>query len=325
MLVDTVDADELAINKELADVLNLLGNYFALVPDVFRAKAFKEAGRAVGQYTQPIISGKQARAALPGVGKSSAEVIDEYLEKGEVTRLKELEKNLTDARKVIDLFRSYYGIGPVTAIKFYNIGWRTLEDLWYKAPLNEAQKIGILWRFHLELPIPRSEMDLIATAIHRILDPYAITWEIAGSYRRQEPQSGDIDLLIQSRSDLNMAGIMHLLQPILAATLAAGETKYMGILRLSNEFNGHRLDIRLIPPPTWPFALMYFTGSQRFNILMRQRAIEFKLKLNEYGLFNSANQSLPATSEADIFALLHIAYLDPSQRTRDLQHLTPIP
>ena len=38
---------------------------------------------------------------------------------------------------------------------------------------------------------------------------------------------------------------------------------------------------------TYPFALMYFTGSKEHNIAMRQRAIDRGLRLNEYGLFRS--------------------------------------
>jgi len=36
---------------------------------------------------------------------------------------------------------------------------------------------------------------------------------------------------------------------------------------------------------------MYFTGSKEHNIVMRQRAIDRGLRLNEYGLFRSKTET----------------------------------
>jgi len=41
----------------------------------------------------------------------------------------------------------------------------------------------------------------------------------------------------------------------------------------------------------FPFALAYFTGSKEHNIVMRQRAIQRGLRLNEYGLFKSKEET----------------------------------
>lgn len=96
----------------------------------------------------------------------------------------------------------------------------------------------------------------------------------------------------------------------------------MGIVKIDDQHNGHRIDIRLVDSIAYAAALMYFTGSQRFNILMRQRAIEFGLTLNEYGLFNQYNQPQPITSEEDIFRILRVQYLPPVERTKTLAALT---
>jgi DNA polymerase/3'-5' exonuclease PolX len=318
-----MDADPLNHNKELADLLSLISQYYSWSSDPkdkYKAKSFYNASINIANHPIAILSGAQARSEVKGVGKSIAEVIDEYFETGSVQRLIDLETKFQNQTATIDLFRSVYGIGPVTAFKLYNQGYRTLEDLWYRAPLTQAQKIGIQWYEHLKLPIARTEMDLINQTIGSYLDPYGIKWEITGSYRRQEPFSNDIDILVQAQPDLNLLGVVTVLRDILPADLAMGPTKYMGVLRLP-EYNGHRIDIRLVPPQNWPFALMYFTGSQRFNILMRARAIQLKYKLNEYGLYDSHNQPLPASSEDDIFHWLHVTYLPPIARTRTLQSL----
>lgn len=309
-------------NKSLSDILSLIGYYYSLDPiQKYRSKAFNTASFNIKNHPIAILSGLQAREEVKGVGKSIENTIQEYLNTGHVKRLDDFEQTYKTQKDTIDFFRSIYGIGPITAINLYNEGFRTLEDLWTQASLNESQRIGILWRDHINLKIPRVEMDLIQQTIGSFLNPYDIKWEITGSYRRQEPESSDIDILVESRSDLNMFGLLTLLRPLLAADLANGDTKYMGILRLSNQFNGHRIDIRIVPPENWPFALMYFTGSQKFNILMRSRAIELKLKLNEYQLYNHTGDHHPATDERDIFNLLRVTYLHPEQRLRNLDRL----
>lgn len=321
--IEIIEADPSATNKDLADKFALIANYYVMSNDTYRAKTYANASNKVANYNNYIISGAQARKEIFGIGQSIQNDIDEYINTGNISRLITLEINNHDRKEVIDYFSSFYGIGPVTAVRFYNLGFRTLEDLWHKGNLTDAQKIGILWRDHINLRIDRSEMLLISQKITSMLSPYGIKFDIAGSFRRQEPSSGDIDLLIESRPDFNMDSIVNLLKDILPATLAQGPTKYMGIIRIDDQHNGHRIDIRLIEPYAYAAGLMYFTGSQRFNILMRQRAIDLKMTLNEYGLYLD-NQPLPVNSEEDIFSYLHVHYLSPIERTRDLNNLIVI-
>jgi DNA polymerase/3'-5' exonuclease PolX len=321
------EVDLLSRNKDLAEVLGLIASYYYIARDTYRAKTYANASAKIAAFPQGIVSGAQARASIKGIGDSVEADINEYLKNydeetgvGTLNRLQELESRFSNARSTIDYFKSFYGIGPVTAAKFYNAGFRTLEDLWFKANLTDAQRVGIMWRDHISLRIPRSEMDIINQTIGSILDPYGIKWSIAGSYRRNEQSSGDIDVLVEARPDLNMDGIVRLLQPHIPAILAQGEKVFMGIFRLDEMHNGHRIDIKLIDHSSYPFALLHYTGSQMFNILMRQRAIEFGMSLNEYGLF-SQNTSYPANSEEDIFGLLKVRYMPPEARTKTIDKL----
>jgi DNA polymerase/3'-5' exonuclease PolX len=317
----SVDTNILSVNKDLADILSLLASYYVMAGDTYRAGAFTKASNKIADYDKVILSGAQARNELSGVGASTESIIDEYISTGKVQRLIDLETQFNEQKHVIDYFRSFYGIGPVTAVNFYNQGFRTLEDLWYKANLTDAQKIGIIWREHMELRIPREEMNLINNKLLEYLSPYSINFTIAGSYRRGELSSGDIDVLVESRSDIDMETLVALLEPILPATLALGPTVYRGIIRLSDQHPGHRIDIRLIPKENWYPALMYFTGSQYFNILMRQRAIELGYTLNEYGLYKN-NIAQTINSEEDIFRILRVTYISPTERTKQIHSLT---
>lgn len=91
------------------------------------------------------------------------------------------------------------------------------------------------------------------------------------------------------------------------AILAQGSTKFMGVSRLkSYNYNAgatspklypaRRLDIRFVEPECFPAALLYFTGSKNFNVVMRAEAIKQNYVLNEYGLFRD---DPPTTSAAE--------------------------
>jgi DNA polymerase/3'-5' exonuclease PolX len=172
----TLEVDLLSRNKELADILELISSYYIMVRDTYRAKAFSNASAKIAAHPIAIISGAQARNELTGIGDSIQAAIDEFISSyeqngvGTVKRLQELEQRFADRKVTIDLFRSIFGIGPTRAVQFYEQGFRTLEDLWYKAPLVSAQRLGILWRLHINQRIPRDELDLINEKIGYILN-----------------------------------------------------------------------------------------------------------------------------------------------------------
>ena len=319
---------ESSLNQDIADQLALIGSYYEAEGNIYRARAYNEAAERIAKYPRVITSGTEARMNIRGVGESISADIDEYLLTGSMRRLRDLEEKNKERFDTLQLFSGIFGIDMKIANKFYNEGYRTLEDLWFKAPLTPAQKIGILYRKHLVLRIPREEMDRINNRITEILyslDPN-LKFVIAGSYRRGEASSGDIDLLVQGNGHI-LEEIVEALDKsgILVAKLAKGRSQYMGILRLGPDFNAHRIDILLIPKESWATGLMHFTGSKMFNILIRRRARELGLKLNQYGLFEiDTHSQIPVKTEEGIFQILGIKYLSPEERTPNLSSLPMI-
>ena len=118
--------------------------------------------------------------------------------------------------------------------------------------------------------------------------PDVIRSSTAGSVRRFKEIIGDIDFLVSSKKPANViefftgqAGVM--------SVSAKGDTKASVILQ-----GGIQADLRVVSDAEFPFALAYFTGSKEHNIVMRQRAIERGLRLNEYGLFKSKEETRDA-------------------------------
>lgn len=136
----------------------------------------------------------------------------------------------------------------------------------------------------------------------------------AGSLRRFKEVIGDIDLLVSSRQPAEVIGFF-VSRPGIVKVLARGETKASVILG-----GGIQGDLRVVSDEEYPFALAYFTGSKEHNIVMRQRAIQRGLRLNEYGLFKSKEETrdpkllVSCKTEEEIFEKLDLVFVPPELR-----------
>ena len=308
-------------NEDLANHLREIGGLYKIEGDTYRAKVFNEAAQKIELYPIVITSGQNAKETIrAGIGASIMEVIDQYLTNGTSGRLEQLKQKHNDRVSIINLFMSIHGIGVSIANDLYDKGFRTLDELWYNANLTSAQQLSIYYRDHLIQRITRSEMKQIEASLLGIFPNSEFI--IAGSYRRGEPTSGDIDVLFKMKNNIRIDELVYLLKQhkLLVGDLAQGKSKYLGIFQLPGMY-AHRIDILLVDPENWGNALMYFTGSQRFNILMRQRAKDLGYRLNEYGLYNIAGTRIITDTEEDIFKLLKVKYMTPEERTRNLPSL----
>jgi DNA polymerase/3'-5' exonuclease PolX len=99
--------------------------------------------------------------------------------------------------------------------------------------------------------------------------------------------------------------------------LAHGDKKCMAICALGEDGVPRRLDILLTPRDEYAFAILYFTGSDRFNVAMRQYALTRGYSLNEHALkriSTNVEEAPPMKREKDIFAFLGLEYVEPSAR-----------
>jgi DNA polymerase/3'-5' exonuclease PolX len=153
--------------------------------------------------------------------------------------------------------------------------------------------------------------------------PAALEGVIVGSYRRGRPDSGDIDMLIRTTDAAVDAGkaLADYVKQLrgtgyIKEVLAIGEHKCLAISQLPGE-KARRLDLLVTPPEEFPFAVLYFTGSDGFNVRMRQLALERGFTLNEHALTHVKTGKTVGgiKAEADIFAALKMEWREPVDRT----------
>jgi DNA polymerase/3'-5' exonuclease PolX len=186
-----------------------------------------------------------------------------------------------------EIFLEIHGIGPSLAHDLADRGYRTIEDLkkgirTNTLVLNRTQMIGLTYHDSIKMRIPREEMEYHET---RLKEVAPCSCDIVGSYRRGLESSGDIDMLLCSSDSAMLDTMVKALTEshYIKETLAYGKHKFMGIVKLG-KLPFRRLDILLTPPEAYGYAMLYFTGSQRFNILVRQHALTKGYSLNEHTL-----------------------------------------
>jgi DNA polymerase/3'-5' exonuclease PolX len=108
------------------------------------------------------------------------------------------------------------------------------------------------------------------------------------------------------------------------ARLAGGGKKWMGYVRLGGDGAGgrsalpaRRLDLLLTPPDEFAYAILYFTGSDKFNVAFRRHCLELGYSLNEHTLTPVAAGKPtppPMKTERDIFRWAGLKFVRPSLR-----------
>jgi len=308
--------NSLSLNEELAKAFDQLAIQFKR--ERYRSRAYRNAAEAIRNHGEVIESGSQAQRDIKGIGKSIGAKIDEMIATGKLSIIEDRPKEEVEKEQATKIFEGIHGVGPVTAEKWYNQGYKTLEDLKpIYSTFTDAQKLGYHYYHHLKQRIPRAEMDQIKSVITGIAEKMDITYEICGSYRRGEADSGDIDCLIKGGPKVNLTTMITELVNggYIVGHLAVGTSKYMGIMKLNKASNARRIDLMVVAPESWPYATLYFTGSKNLNVIMRSKALDLGLSMNEYGMVDHRDNSYPAKTEQDIFRYLDMEYLEPTQRS----------
>jgi DNA polymerase/3'-5' exonuclease PolX len=288
----------------------------------FRVRAYNKVIGGI-ETLKSVLRMEDLEGVLPSSKDSEIrKKVVEVLATGSLASAEVLKADPT--KEILKLFQGIYGIGAVRAKQLVELGMNTLEDL-RKHPelLNAKQTIGLAYYEAIRERIPRAEMVAHESLLLSSL-PSGVVGSLAGSYRRGKESSGDVDLLLRSDN----ASVLDQLVTRLSATgylletLAHGPKKFMGICRLGTGIP-RRIDILLTTPEEYPYALLTFTGSDKFNVAVRAHALTKGYSLNEHGLtIKEEGKMLPTSplmTEEAILAFLGIKYIKPEDRTETVK------
>ena len=304
----------------------------------FKISNFKKVIGILKQYPTEITSGEELKS-IRGIGKGAIQRIDEIIQNKFLNEIPKVNSEDSEINEINNLLR-VTGIGPSNAKKMFKNGI-TLDKLIsetdnYWDTLTHHQKIGVSYFKDFEKKIPRIEIKSIENKISKLLQKIDsnLKMYVCGSYRRNKIESGDIDVLITHEEIVNsedlednniLSNIINFLteKNILVDHLTInGNTKYMGVCKLTSRSYGRRIDIRLIPKESIGCALLYFTGCGDFNVNMRSYASKKGYKINEYNLLKKVGTKfipVKINSEKDIFNKLGLEYIEPSERLSNVK------
>ena len=320
-------------NQDVAEKLNLVFQLMQLAGENrFKVIAFDKASQTVKGMSDDINSYIENKnlTDIKGIGKSIAEDIYAYAETGEMPVLEAFkEKVPVGLLKWLEIS----GLGPKNILKIHKEFGITeiseLKELIENGELAKLSGLGgksaekikksIEWMEKFDERCRLDEAIAIAEPIFDSLKDLdgVEDIEIAGSLRRSKETIGDIDILIGAKeefiSDLFDVFTTH---ERVTEILGRGDTK--SSVRTKE---GRQVDLRIVKPENFAAALMYFTGSKEHNVVMRSRARQRGLSLNEYGLFklNSDGETdwdtpQPFESESDIYKQLGLNWVPPELR-----------
>ena len=301
--------------EEIAVLLELTGT------NPFKVRAYENAARAVDGLAEDLGSlvSESRLTEIPGIGDSIASNIAELWNTGRMKFHDQLSASVPPG--YLEMTR-IPGLGPKKiralgeALEITSVAdlkraaeegrIRDLKGFGQQSEKKILSGIAILekgsGRFLAGDVRPIAEELLEGLKRH----PDVVEAEVGGSLRRRLETVKDVDLLVSTKNPAAVTKAFLALVPD-TSLIGSGDTK------TSVRFpSGLAVDLRLVLPEQFPFALHYFTGNVAHNVRVRSRAIDRGFSLNEYEL--SGKRHAPIASESDLFKVLGLSYIEPELR-----------
>jgi len=315
----SLDAHGIAeVLDEIAQLLELSGE------NPFKIRAYHAGARLLETLTDDLdaLIASGGLAEKPGIGEALADKIAKLRKDGRLEFLDKLRASLPPGLPAI---LAIPGMGPKKTRRL----WQELgvTDLPGLQAACEQGKVAELKGFgektqsailagirnreaygkrHLWASVEGVVTTLLA-GLRRL--PQVARAEAAGSFRRARETVGDLDFIVASDEP---GPIMDwfTVQPGIVEVTAHGRTK--SSVRVEG---GLQVDLRVVPPAQFFFALHHFTGSKEHNVAMRQRALQRGLSMSEWGFTAvGADEAPGADDEAGVFRALGLPWIPPELR-----------
>ena len=309
----------------VADILNEIGFYLEWKGESpFKTRAYENGARAVESLDEDLetLIQENRLGNVRGIGKALEQKISELVTTGHLKYYEDLKAEFPSG--LFELLK-IPGLGAKKVRALYDtLGITTIGELEYACRENrlvglpgfgEKTQQNILKGIaHVRTGADRYLLSEAGVMAYSILKkgrncPQIQSIQIAGSLRRSRETVKDIDILASSDRPKDVMEYFVSL-PDVADVTGQGETKTSVRLK-----EGIAMDLRVVSPEQYPYALQHFTGSREHNTRLRHLAKSMGLKMNEYGLFRGEDgQRVSCADEEEIYQALGMPYIPPELR-----------
>lgn len=320
--------------EKIALYMELLGE------NHFKVAAFRKAANVL-ELDPRSLAEMDDILTLKGIGKGTGAVITDLIEKGQSDLLLELEEAVP--KGLVPLLQ-ISGLGGKRIAKLHKeIGIDSLDTLrtacetgavskvagfGKKTEENILKAITALETRSGKFPIWKvdSVVKLIEEELTKI--PEVKQFSVAGSYRRTEEESSDVDFIIVTEAPGIVRETLLATLPLLD-TIAAGDAKLSITLDLEDPIDA---DFRFVKAEQFASAIHHFTGSKNHNVRMRQLAKSRGQKISEYGVEEENGDVTTFETEEAFFAYFDLPFIPPAlrqdgreiDRVHEIEHLVKI-
>lgn len=322
------------------------------------------------RWSKPITSGDEVVREMY-MGDKWATTIDEILKRGTCERLDILKrsKQFVACKELCKI----HGIGRKRALQLFQNGYSSVEQL-RDAVLNErapakniGQNVEETLRTGLEHFDDMKRMFsledrlTVGGKIKVLLEPLGLKMMVCGGTRRRKPNGHDLDIIVTGKDATTSFDVWRVQKEVMkvlnknfcVALLSQGKPSFANsggiawgedhavslFIVKDGSACGRRVDIVVVPPDHWVYAILGWTGTTFFERNLRTYvAHEFKLncvnhqasgpgerwQLTQKGLarvIHPARGETPIVqerkfveSEEELFEFLGLKYLEPWER-----------
>lgn len=334
------------------DLINLKSNELKIKNDSslrWKIKSLKSTLNILSSLEEEHIDICKIKS-IKGIGKGGLTRIEEIMNTGKLDEIKKYQDNISpDQEEItnqINKLETISGIGNVKANKLlksgitfdvlmkerinYNVN--NFKENEYLKNITKHQFICLKYYEDILERIPRKEIEVFNDILSKIFSEIDsnLLYEICGSFRRKNKDSGDIDILFcnkncQMHEDLEksekylklLLKKMKKMNIIVEDLTKSGDLKYMGICKIPGYDFNRRLDIKYVPYCCYIPGLLHFTGSYKENIRLRQIGKDKNYKINEYGIYKIDGKSedlIILNTEKELYDILGEEYKNPEER-----------
>jgi DNA polymerase (family X) len=315
-------------NSQIAAALEELGDLYELDGAiVHRVVAYRNAAKAVREAPTSVAAmAREGRATeLAGIGDTLQEKIRMLVEDGEIPAAQKLRAKFPPGLVAITRLP---GLGPKRArILHAELGVDSLEAL--RAAV-EGERVRGLKGFG-----PKAEENIRAglaaaeagdgAGVRLVLDRALAIGEPIVDALRAHTASDRVELAGSARrwtdsvKDLDVIATAHDPAAVAAAFAELGTFERVDASgpagARATTHSGLRVELRIVAPDQFGNLLQHLTGSKQHNMALREAAVRKGLHVSEYGVLDdSTGETRTCESEAAVYELLGLAYVEPELR-----------